>query len=345
ESFEHRGCTVLPCEPSTQEVVGSPQSVAWLVKHLDIDVVVTLHAFHRISYMADVVREMGIPWIAYQPFEFQIDEADIAQWLDALQVAHITAPSQTVLEWLRPYLTRYTNCMHFIPHAINLKMWTPFTVSERKKLRSSAGLQNHFVVGRCDRNLRHKNYGALLEAFAKFAEGKDDVVLLIHADPDDEGGNFMEWASELGIADKLIATMPELLSRGRREGFDKTELATLYNLMDVYASPTMGEGFGMTILEAMACGIPITVTDYGAMRELAFGCGILIRIKCMEHWERPKGWGAIVDVDALAEALELLYASPQLREHYARCAMRKAGQYDISEVSKQWDALLRHIAS
>jgi len=50
-------------------------------------------------------------------------------------------------------------------------------------------------------------------------------------------------------------------------GFDRNDLAKLYNLMDVYVQCSICEGDGMPIQEAKACGVPALVMDYTAMRE------------------------------------------------------------------------------
>ena len=45
-------------------------------------------------------------------------------------------------------------------------------------------------------------------------------------------------------------------------------MANLYNCMDVFVLPTAGEGFGIPTVEAMACGVPICVTNYTTGYEL-----------------------------------------------------------------------------
>ena len=45
-------------------------------------------------------------------------------------------------------------------------------------------------------------------------------------------------------------------------------MARLYTTFDVLLNPAMGEGFGMPIMEAQACGVPVIVTDFSAMKEV-----------------------------------------------------------------------------
>jgi glycosyltransferase involved in cell wall biosynthesis len=48
-------------------------------------------------------------------------------------------------------------------------------------------------------------------------------------------------------------------------------MAKIYSAMDVLLNPAMGEGFGITVLEAQACGTPAIVTDFSAMTEVCGG--------------------------------------------------------------------------
>jgi glycosyltransferase involved in cell wall biosynthesis len=57
---------------------------------------------------------------------------------------------------------------------------------------------------------------------------------------------------------------------------DKSSLVQVYNAADVLVTPSLHEGFGMTILEAMACGTPVITSNTSAMPEVAGDAGILV---------------------------------------------------------------------
>jgi glycosyltransferase involved in cell wall biosynthesis len=104
-----------------------------------------------------------------------------------------------------------------------------------------------------------KNHAALCRAFRRFLEngGKADLVI---AGPLGEGEQELrQLAHELGIADQLILT-----------GFvSDHDLPALYSAARVYACPSLYEGFGFTVLEAMACGTPVVCSRKTSLPEVA----------------------------------------------------------------------------
>jgi glycosyltransferase involved in cell wall biosynthesis len=86
------------------------------------------------------------------------------------------------------------------------------------------------------------------------------------------GVNLLALANICGIPDEALATSDQVKLH---LGIPAEKMALLYNGFDVLASPSYGEGFGVPILEAQACGVPVIVTDWTAMTEL-MGAGWLV---------------------------------------------------------------------
>jgi phosphatidyl-myo-inositol dimannoside synthase len=64
--------------------------------------------------------------------------------------------------------------------------------------------------------------------------------------------------------------------------FDEDDKPDLYNLADVYAMPSRGEGFGLVFLEAMACGVPVIASKLDGGREALLNgkLGLLVDPTC-----------------------------------------------------------------
>ena len=104
-----------------------------------------------------------------------------------------------------------------------------------------------------------KNHAGLLRAFRHFRTIGGRAKLVI-AGPLGEGELVLRrLAAELGIRENVIFT-----------GFvDDSDLPALYSGAKVYACPSLYEGFGFTVLEAMACGTPVVSSSAASLPEVA----------------------------------------------------------------------------
>jgi glycosyltransferase involved in cell wall biosynthesis len=108
-------------------------------------------------------------------------------------------------------------------------------------------------------------------------------------------------------------------------------MAKAFSTMDVLLNPAMGEGFGITVLEAQACGVPVVVTDFTAMREVA--AEGMWRVSHSKYWTGLGSWQAIPDVDSITDALEDCHSlSRQAREKLKTKAREHAVKYDLHRV-------------
>lgn len=93
---------------------------------------------------------------------------------------------------------------------------------------------------------------------------------------------------------------------------DEPTLAALYESASVLAFPSLYEGFGLPLLEAMACGVPAVIGKSGALPELAGGSAIEVD---------PE------DVDAIAAGLEKLLSDAELRRELGQAGKRRAAAF------------------
>jgi glycosyltransferase involved in cell wall biosynthesis len=106
-----------------------------------------------------------------------------------------------------------------------------------------------------------KNHAGLLRAFGEFLRSGAKAKLVI-AGPiaqREAEADLRQLAHELGIAGKVVFT-----------GFvPDSDLPSLYSAARVYACPSLYEGFGFTVLEAMACGVPVVCSAATSLPEIA----------------------------------------------------------------------------
>lgn len=151
-----------------------------------------------------------------------------------------------------------------------------------------------------------KNLGGLLDAYARSGLAASGVDLVV-AGP-------AGWREAL--ADRVGALEPAVAARVRALGHvDEERLAALYRSATVFCYPSLLEGFGLPVLEAMAHGAPVVTSATTATAEVAGDAGVLVD---------P------TDTDGLAAALATLVDdAPRLAELRARgLARAKALSWD-----------------
>ncbi len=153
---------------------------------------------------------------------------------------------------------------------IDTNSWRRPTEEERSKLRKAYNIPDDtkVVLTNAD-NQERKNLFACFEAFSRFAkEEPNSKYILITREHNFAGWKLKDLAIEYKIADKLMIV---------ERGMPFAQLWSYYAMSDVLLSLSKAEGLNLTVLEAMATGLPVIATNCTALMELcADGRGILV---------------------------------------------------------------------
>jgi glycosyltransferase involved in cell wall biosynthesis len=115
-----------------------------------------------------------------------------------------------------------------------------------------------------------KNLPRLLRAFAVFAKTNNDTNLIIVGGEGWGKGALATLIDTLGLQERIILT-----SRVSEE-----DLANYYGGATALVMPSLYEGFGLPLLEAMGYGVPVISSNFGAMKEVTGDAGILVSPYC-----------------------------------------------------------------
>ena len=209
-------------------------------------------------------------------------------------------------------------------------------------------LRDRTVVLRVDRHIYRKNYAAFFRIMRPILAARPDVVCVLHCRPRDEYGVLHDLISrEPGAINSepnniLGWTHPQYLLTNAHDtfrGLSDADLNVLYNAADLLVSPTMAEGFGLTLLEALTCGVPVVATDYSAVPEVVGPGGILIPPNAYITNQYAHEW-ALVDEPAMTTAVMRLIDKPSLRRELGRAGRKHAAQYTWPAAVDAFDALL-----
>lgn len=232
----------------------------------------------------------------------------------------------------------------YVPHAIDT---TTFAPRDRDAARAGCNIPaGAFVVAMVATNMdqgpSRKGWVEALQAFRLFRDRHDDALLYLHTDLTGQhlgqgNGHNLAWLmEELGIRPEHIrVTDPFAYDLG----LPAAELADIYNAADVYLSPSYGEGFGITAIEAQACGCPVILSHATAQTELC-GSGWLVDGE-PERINRYRAWWQRPSITAIVQALEEAHAKAgQMRDAAAAFAQT----YDADRVyNDHWRPALEQL--
>lgn len=232
---------------------------------------------------------------------------------------------------------------HMIYHGIDYGFWSqPVSqVDIDKKKIEMFGDKDVFVWGSINRNNPRKNLPAIYETFAQHVKTHRKARLLVHACNIDYGWNMDRLAMEFGIKDYVYLT-PGITPA---KGIPNEALRLLYNCCDTCINTAWGEGFGLTIVESMASGIPNLVTGYSVGPELiaANNAGELINVAVYAVEAQTHIRRAYVDPRHLLTIMNRLYEDRKPLRTYGRNAKTAASLFDWSRIVPQWEHVLDNI--
>ena len=230
----------------------------------------------------------------------------------------------------------------YVPHGVETKTFHPM---DRQEARESVPLpDDRFVVGMVAANKgipSRKSFPQCFEAFAQFHKAHADAMLYVHTVVGTENGgiNLIELAEYFGLKGSVF-----FCDQYRNMiGLPEPHMAALYNSFDVLLSPSMGEGFGIPILEAQACGTPVITGEWTSMPELTFSGWMVPRSEAEPCWSGIGSFYFTPRIEAIRILLEEAYArsgDPSVKE----AARRGALEYDADRVTeKHWLPVLEEI--
>jgi glycosyltransferase involved in cell wall biosynthesis len=192
------------------------------------------------------------------------------------------------------------------------------------------------IILRTDRNVTRKNSAELLRAFSLIALGDPDVDLILHCQPIDAQG--IDLVQELlRLPDAIRDRVKFTNAHDTFKGLPVEGLNALYNAADSYLTTTGGEGFGLTLAESLAAGVPVVSTGWAAEIEVIGDGGITVP-PLHDSYGHPvvyhSGYGmdwAVPDPKAFTEPVLRL-----LGNKGARTALGQAGRLHVKR-SFSWD--------
>ena len=245
---------------------------------------------------------------------------------------------------------------YYVPHGVDTKAFAPV---ERLEVRKALGIDPAlYVVGIVAANKgvpARKSWAQNLGAFGEFKRnGHPEALLYCHTvlgmHGENQGMNLAEFCDLNGLKWGLVGSSDpaelDVLFCDQYQGmlgYDEAYMNAIYNAFDVTLAVSMGEGFGIPIVESQAAGCPVITGEWTSMPELTFS-GWKVPLKEAEPFWTPLGaWQYIPHTGAIREALESAYRM-RGNEDYRKRARKGALAYDADKVTeKYWQPTLEAI--
>lgn len=223
----------------------------------------------------------------------------------------VIAISESVKKSLKKYEFIPENKILVLPNCIDYKKF--HNISEREIIQN----KKEIVIGIVGRLEIEKGIKYLLLAMkiilTKFPNARLEII-----GDGSQSKELKELSKKLGISNSVIF-------------FGKfTDVIPFYNKMDVFVLPSILEGFGIVLLEAMAAGVPVIATHVDGIKEVVIDgeCGILVP---------PK------NPEAIASSFTRLIENPQLTKKIIEEGFKRAKLFDVQEHVMKLDSLYNNL--
>lgn len=184
-----------------------------------------------------------------------------------------------------------------------------------RKIKTKYNINKKFILYHGNKKA-HKNVLRLIEAFHKLCvERRLDYLLVITGKREIKSRetDFSQIEREVkrfGLDNKVIYT-----------GYiSEEDLPLLYNASDLFVYPSLYEGFGLPVLEAMACGIPVVTSNTSSLPEIVGDAGMLVN---------P------YDVNAITGAIYKALTNSELRDQMSKKGLARAKRFSWEKCARE----------
>lgn len=306
---------------------------------------------HGNDFKADVTITQQDIWV--------LDPNVIRQfrnWIPWLPVDHDPIPQPIVDRLKTAYrILAYSKFAHkqladkgihstYMPLMVDTNIFKP--LKDRLEIKKALGVpENYFLFGMVAANKDNpprKSFQQAMDAFKLFHDKHPESAMYFHVNTQQPGGfPIDDYARFIGLSQ--FTYKPPVYDMLFKIG--KPEMAKVYNTFDVLLAPSTNEGFGVPIIEAQACGVPVVTNNFTSMPELIIPgeTGELCKV-AYKHFSPLLSYTGIPDHYSIYEAMEKLFAAD--REKMKLKARLNVAQYDVDFVIKNhWLPFLELVQS
>jgi D-inositol-3-phosphate glycosyltransferase len=230
------------------------------------DIVFTLQDTFIIEVLASKLVEakkiFDFNWIFYYPVDGKVKDS----WINKSAILADFPVTYTEFGKKETMRVNASANPRVIYHGVNKNQFYPIEDGGAFRKAYFQAHADKFIVTNVNRNQPRKDIPRTIAAFAKFKKQRPNSALYLHMNPTDVGGNVIEMAEQCGLEPYKDVLVPDKFNECG--GYPIDILNKIYNASDVFVSTTLGEGWGLTVTEAMATKTPVIVPDNTSLSEI-----------------------------------------------------------------------------
>lgn len=200
----------------------------------------------------------------------------------------------------------YKKSSSIVPLGVDLDLFVPGDrVAARKKLGLPESTLDGFFLLNVNRNQPRKRLDLSVKYFAEWIKECDvrDAFLYLHVAPTgDLGYDCDQLAGYYGLHGRIILAEP-----GVFHGPTDEMLVSTYQAADIQCNTGVGEGWGLTTMEGMACGLPQVVGNWAALGEWAVPAAVAVHCEPVASLNKVNVIGGEPNKNEMVDAFDRLY--------------------------------------
>ncbi len=265
---EHKQLTEVVC-PAKGKLLWDHVTVPGIAKRYNADIIFnTKFSIPLLTRCKTMMVFHGSEWFVYPQFYNKIDILynKLLLPIYSKKAAAISCVSKVTADDMAKFTGINPNKLHVIHSSIGGHFAAVEDQQDREKFKLKYKLPDKYIlfVGKI---YPGKNFSNILRAFRKIKDNLgEDIKLVSVGDMRWDYDEEMALVTELGLKDEIQFT----------GWVEQEDLPAIYSLADLFLFPSYYEGFGIPILEAMACGCPVVTASTGACPEIAGGAALLV---------------------------------------------------------------------
>ncbi len=164
----------------------------------------------------------------------------------------------------------------------------------------------------------HKNLERLILAFSRISSDFPDVCLVIAGAADRYRNQVRQFVTDSHLENQVIFL----------DSISEEDLPLLYSDCRLFAFPSLYEGFGLPVLEAMACGAPVLASDAASLPEIVGEAGLLV---------------SPLDTKGMANGLSRILADKSLADNLSQAGIQRAADFTWEKCARSHLSFYRRL--